>query len=182
MLYIKSTSNSIPDCKHWLTEGIMYYTGLTVILLAMAVGFGSCNSCAYPTKSDIEPVIENILEFGHVEHDDLNIQISILHPVCLAVDTELNRYRAVSVWVRYTCSGDDDICPDGIVEEQIESDCDGGVWSVVGDSVNTRTENPTAKYATTTKRNCFNCLSPERAIGIAPDATTHCLCERIDGH
>ena len=166
----------------------MYYTGLTVILLAVAVGFGSCNTCAYPTKSDIEPVIKNILEYNQVMHGDLNIQVSILHPVCLAVGNVPNRYRAVSVWVRYTCSGDDDICPSGTVEEQIESECEGGVWSVVDDDNpdedpgDTRTVNPTAKYATTTKRNCYNCLSPERARGIDPDGTTHCLCEHIDRH
>lgn len=159
----------------------MYYTGLTVILLAMAVG-GSCNSCAYPTKSDMEPVIENILEFGHAEHGDLNIEILILHPVCLVVSNVPNQYQAVSVWVRYTCTGDDDICPSGIVEEQFESDCDNGVWSVEGNTVNTRTENPTAKYATTTKRNCYNCLSPERAVGVEPDGTTHCLGEHTDDH
>ena len=160
----------------------MYYTGLTVILLAVAVGFGSCNTCAYPTMSDIETVIENILEFDHVE-GDVNVQISILHPVCLAVGNVPNRYRAVSVWVRYTCSGDVEICPGGTVEEQIESECEGGVWSVVGDDPeDTRTVNPTAKYATTTKRNCFNCVSPERAVGFDPDGTTHCLREHIDRH
>lgn len=162
----------------------MYCTGLTVILLATVVSIGSCQEeCSYPKKSDMETVIEHNLEYQMAPSVQVNIEISILHPVCLAVGNSRDTYRSVSIWVRYECSGND-ICPDGVVEEQFESECDNGEWShiVQNDAHNTRTENPKASYATTTTRNCFRCLSPDKPSAFDSDPTTHCLCECINGH
>ena len=52
------------------------------------------------------------------------------HPVCLAFDNVQDHYRAVSVLVEYTCTGNPS-CPSGTAVEQIESECSNGDWSNV---------------------------------------------------
>jgi len=148
------------------------------VLASISLGPVSCqNDCAYPTDSDLENVIMSSIPTGDNPATP-TVNVLDFHPVCLAYSQERDRYRFVSVVVQYNCTGNAD-CPSGTAVEQFDSQCSGGTWShsVQGDVDNTRTENPTANFSTTTRENCSLCLSPATAAGfsLTTDNVTHCV-------
>ena len=157
----------------------MLHAGLSVLVVAVVAGICTCQDCSFPTNNDLEEVIADIIETGDSSADAV-INVMRFHPVCLAFGAQQDRYRLVSVVVEYTCSGHDD-CPSGTAVEQIESECNSGVWSnTVQESVfDTRSLPPDASFTTTTREDCSFCLSPELASSIGPttDNVTHCVGE-----
>ena len=116
-----------------LTMQVISELVVTALLVAGFLGLASCQmpmDCALPTGSEIETVLREIIAFGDsASTPDINV-ISFT-PRCLAVGEQRDRYRAISVLVDYTCTGNT-LCPDGgRGEEQIESVCNNGVWSRV---------------------------------------------------
>ena len=100
-----------------------------ILMLATLARICSSHSCTLPTNADLEGVISDIIrEAEGSTTPDINVMR--LHPVCLAFGTAQDRYRAVSVVVEYTCSGNT-ACPFRPAVEQIESECDDGTWSNV---------------------------------------------------
>ena len=79
---------------------------------------------------------------------------------CLAFGYQKDLYRAVSVVVEYTCSGNSN-CPVGSVMEQIESECEDGDWclvsSVQGSVEDTRSQSPLADFSTEMREDCSFC-------------------------
>ena len=109
-----------------------------------------------------------------------NINVMHIHPVCLAFNDVQDRYHAVSVLVEYTCFGHNS-CPSGTAVEQIESECDNGVWSnaVQGSPEYTRSQTTEANFSTFTREDCAFCVSPELGdvLSLTTDSVTHCLGE-----
>ena len=148
------------------------------MLASLSLGPASCQSdCAYPAGSDLEDVIMSSIPTGDNPATP-TVDVLDFHPVCLAYSQERDRYRYVSVVIEYTCTGNAN-CPSGTAVEQFESQCSGGAWShsVQGDVDNTRTENPTANFSTTTREDCAFCFSPATAaaFSITTDDVTHCV-------
>ena len=122
------------------------------------------------------------------EADDSSITPSVnvmsSHPVCLSLDDVQDHYRAVSVVVEYTCTGNPS-CPSGTVVEQIESECTNGVWSnvVQGSPEFIRSQTPEANFSTSTRQDCALCVSPEldeeAVLSLSPDSVTHCVGEYV---
>ena len=162
----------------------MHHKVLTVLVVAAVAVLSSCQECDYPTNSDLEAVIEKIILIGD-NPSPPTVSVISFHPLCLAFGVERGRYRGLSVLVTYTCTGNPN-CPQGMAEEQIESECNNNdVWSnnVQGNTVNTRSEVSEATSATHTREDCSFCLSPELIIAyifsLTTDSTTHCVGESI---
>ena len=155
----------------------------TALLMAVVAGLCSCQQqCLFPTNDDLELVIARIIL---VENSPSPPTINVIrfHPVCLAFGEQQDRYRSVSVVVEYTCSGNTN-CPPGTVVEQIESECNGGVWSdttMIGIVGNSRPVFNEANFTTTTREDCSVCLFQEleEENPITIDSVTHCLGECI---
>ena len=159
----------------------MNYTGLVVLVVATVAGITSCQKCTLPTNGDLEVVIGYI-----IQNDDNSstptVNVTSFHPVCLAFDDVQDYYRAVSVLVEYTCA-DNPSCRSGTVMEQIESECNNGVWSnvVQSSSEHTRSQITEANFSTSTRENCSFCVSPELGltISLTTDSVTHCVGEYV---
>ena len=157
----------------------MNYAALVVLVVATVVGICSCQKCILPTNGDLEDVIRNI-----IQNDDNSstptVYVMSFHPVCLAFDDVQDHYRAVSVLVEYRCTNNSN-CPSGTVVEQIESECDNGVWSnvVLGSTEHTRSQPTEASFSTSTRENCSLCVSPELGVNtfLTTDNVTHCVGE-----
>ena len=152
-----------------------------ILIVAVVVGTCFCQECSFPTNDDLEEVIADIVETGNSSTDAV-VNVMRFHPVCLAFGQQQDRYHLVSVVVEYTCSGNTNCSSDTAVE-QIESQCNDGVWSniVLGSTNDTRSVSTDASFTTTTREDCSFCLSPERAssIGHTTDTVTHCVGECI---
>ena len=160
----------------------MRFTVSAALLVCVLVASASCQQdCSYPSNSDLEDVIKEIIPTG--DNPSIpTVSVISFHPLCLAFGEERGRYRGVSVLVTYTCTGNPN-CPQGMAEEQIESECVSSSWSnnVQGNTVNTRSEVSEATTATTTRDDCSFCVSPELAstLSLTTDSTTHCVGESI---
>ena len=147
---------------------------LIVVPTLLTGGVSGQVECPEITEATLKDVIAD--NFADVPTP--SVDVLDFHPVCLAYSQEHDRYTFVSVVVEYTCTGNVR-CPAGIVVEQFDSQCSGGMWShsVQGDVDNTRTENPTANFSTTTREDCAYCFSPALATGlrITTDPVTHCV-------
>ena len=159
----------------------MHHKRLTVLIVAAVALISSCQECLFPTHGDLENVIEAIIATGENPAAP-TVTVLGFQEVCLAFGVERDRYRGVSVVVRYTCTGTAK-CPQGTVEEQIESGCVNGAWSniVEGSTDNTRSENNEANFSTTTREDCSFCVSAELApsYSLITDNVTHCVGELI---
>ena len=154
------------------------YSLTAVLILASIPVITVCQiDCDLPTSSDLKDVITEALIFGD-NPTTPNISVTNFHSVCLAHGQERDRYRYLSVVVEYTCINSGN-CPSSSAVEQFETECDGGMWDyeVLSSSINTRTQNPTANFSTTTRGDCLLCLSPELASGssLITDDLTHCV-------
>ena len=161
----------------------MNYAGLVVLVVATVVGICSCQMCALPTSGDLEYVIRDIIQATDSAQTP-TVNVMRLHPVCLALDDVQDRYRAVSVIVEYTCSGNTG-CPSGTAVEQIDSECDDGVWSGVQSVTECiRSQAPEASFSTSTRQDCVLCVSPELDVAAElfyfPENTTHCVGESLN--
>ena len=155
----------------------MFLTIIAALIVVLAAGDASGQmDCPEITEAALENVIENNIPSGNGSPP--TVDVLSFHPVCLAYSQDRDRYRFVSVVVEYTCTGHVN-CPSGTAVEQFDSQCSGGTWrhSVVGDVDNTRTENPTADFSTTTREDCAFCFSPAIAtsLSITTDNVTHCV-------
>ena len=163
----------------------MNYAGLVVLVVATVAGICSCQRCTLPTNGDLEDVIAEIIGSDDSSSTPNVTVMSSPHPVCLAFDDVQDRYRAVSVLVEYTCNGNPS-CPSGTVVEQIESQCDSGVWSniVQGSTEFSRSPTPEASFSTSTRQDCVFCVSPdlnlEAGLSFSPDSVTHCVGESLN--
>ena len=161
---------------------VMHYTGLTSLVVAVVAGICFCQDCSFPTNDDLEAVIVKVIRSGD-SSDPPTVTVAEFHPVCLAFGQQEDHYRLVSVVVEYTCSGHVN-CPSDTAVEQIESECDSGVWSntVLGSTENTRSVTTDASFNTTTREDCSFCLTAELAnniISVTTDSVTHCVGECI---
>ena len=162
----------------------MHHKVLTVLVVAAVAVLSSCQGCSYPTNSNIEDVIKDIIPTG--ENSAIpTVSVMSFHPLCLAFGEERGHYRGLSVLVTYTCTGNPN-CPPGMAEEQIESECNNNdVWSnnVQSNTVNTRSEVSEATTETTSREDCSYCLSPEliiaNSLAFTTDDVTHCVGESI---
>ena len=156
---------------------------VTAVLVAGFLGLTSCQmtmDCALPTGSEIEAVLRELIEVGE-SPSPATIDVISITPRCLAVSQQRDRYRAISVIVNYTCTGNI-LCPAGGGEEQIESECNNGVWShaIFGSTGFTRDTTPEDVPASVpTRRDCAFCASPDlaMAVGIQSDDVYHCVGE-----
>ena len=155
----------------------MEHNGLTVLIVATVAVISSCQDCVFPTDSELENVIENIILVGE-NPTPPTVTVIDFHPVCLAFDVERDHYRGVSVVVQYTCAGNGN-CPQGMAQEQIESECVNGAWSngIQGSTDNTRSEDSEANFTTAVREDCSFCLSPELAshLSLTTESVTHCV-------
>ena len=158
-----------------------------LLVLAVVVGTGYCQSCSPPTASDLETVLADIIQSGDTSTDPV-ITIADFEVVCRAFSQQEDLLRGVSVVVEYTCD-DNSNCPMGTVIEQIESGCSSGSWinRVAGttDPSRFRTTSPTATLSTTARDDCRSCLSElladDAGAGVTTDPVTHCVGEWIIG-
>ena len=153
-------------------------TALATLIVALTAGGVSGQmDCPEITETALENVIRNSIPTGDSPATP-TVDVLSFHPVCLAYSQERDRYRFVSVVVEYTCTGNAN-CPSGTAVEQFESQCSGGAWShsVQSNTDDTRTENPTANFSTTTREDCAFCFSPALAttLNITTDIDTHCV-------
>ena len=148
------------------------------------LGLASCQmamDCAFPTGSEIQAVLRELIEVGE-SPSPATIDVISITPRCLAASQQRDRYRAISVLVNYTCTGNI-LCPDGDRgEEQIESDCVNGEWihTVFGSADLTRDATPEDVPASVpTRRDCAFCVSPALAVvvGLQSDDVYHCVGE-----
>ena len=158
-----------------------------VVAAALAtcfLGLASCQmamDCALPTDSEIEAVLREIIPTGDSPSTP-DINVISFTPRCLAVSQQRDRYRAISILVNYTCTGNT-LCPaGGMGEEQIESECVNGVWSneVLGSAEFTRDISPEdASASVPTRQDCAFCASPTLAMAseIQSDDVYHCVGE-----
>ena len=168
----------------FLTMQVINELVVTAVLVAGFLGLTSCQmamDCALPTGSEIEAVLRELIAVGDsASTPDINV-ISFT-PRCLAVSEQRDRYRAISILVNYTCTGNP-LCPAGGGEEQIESDCVNGVWGnevLGGASDLTRDTTPEdAPASVPTRQDCAFCASPDLAMtnGIQSDDVYHCVGE-----
>ena len=149
-----------------------------VVFVACFLGLASGRpDCARPTNSDIEDVL-----MGIIGSSTPVINVIDFTPRCLAVSAQRGRFRYFSALVEYTCTGHP-LCPTGTRREQIESECDGRVWSnkVLGSTLNTRDTNVTdPPVSVPTRRDCAFCASPtlsDSVIGQQSDDVYHCVGE-----
>lgn len=159
----------------------MHGFSVSTVLLACCLGPILCQTdCAFPTSYDIETLIVNVLQSEH----GLSITSIVLwdfQPLCLAHSEEENRYRYFSVLVEYTCIGNTN-CPIGTAVEQLDSQCNSGMWGGVGGSFeNIRMQDPIATSSTRRREDCALCISPDLTgilgIPIVADNETHCVGE-----
>ena len=158
-----------------------------LLVVAVVVGTGYSQDCSTPNASDLETVLEAIIQSGDASTDPV-ITIADFEVVCGAYAQQEGFLRGVSVVVEYTCSGHSN-CPSGTVTEQIESACSSGSWTnnVGGttDSSRTRTTAPTATLSTTARDDCSFCfsepLADDAGAGVTTDSETHCVGEWITG-
>ena len=159
----------------------MYRTKIVAFFLALAIGACSgSDECELPTKSQLEDVIGLIIQAGDnaVAPDVELIDHEI---VCSAFGEQEGLLRQVSVVVEYTCTGHGN-CLLNTATEQIETECNGGIWTnVIGGSTDdVRLESPTATLTTPGRDDCAFCLSPDKAESVelnapTPDTVTHCV-------
>ena len=151
-----------------------------LLLFTLFATSGNCQDCSYPTNDDVEGVIRKIITSSQESPANPSVNINQFHVICLAFGYQKDLYRAVSVVVEYTCSGNSN-CPVGSVVEQIESECDDGDWSLVssvqGSIEDTRSQSPLADFSTEMREDCSFCLSPELAgrVSLITDLNTHCI-------
>ena len=161
----------------------MNYAELVVLVVATVVGICSCQKCTLPSNTDLEVVIRDIIEANDGSGTP-TVNVINFHPVCLAFDDVQDHYRGVSVLVEYTCTNNPS-CPSGTVVEQIESECDNGVWSnvVMGSLDFTHSQTTEATFSTSTRQDCAFCVSPEldveAELSLLPDNVTHCVGEYV---
>ena len=152
-------------------------TQITVTALIITMGVCNCQDCSYPTNEDLEDVIKELVPSADSPMTP-NVNVMGFNPVCLAVSDEKDLYRHVSAVVEYTCSGNSN-CPTGRSEEQIESECNIGVWStnVLGFTEHTHSVTTNASLSTMTREDCAFCLSLELAtrLSLTADDVTHCV-------
>ena len=152
----------------------MRYAWLAVFVVSILARICSCQKCTLPTNEELQVVIADIIDGSSTP----TVDVMSFHPVCLAFDDVQDRYRAVSVVVNYTCT-DNPSCPSGNVVEQIESECDNGVWSNVvrGSTHSTRSQTTEATFSTSTREGCSLCVSTELGdfLFLITDSVTHCV-------
>ena len=169
----------VQSCYHFLY--IMNYAGLVVLVVATVAGICSCQMCTLPTNGDLEDVIREIIEADDSSSTP-NVNVMSFHPVCLAFDDIQDHYRAVSVLVEYSCTGNPS-CPSGTAVEQIESECSNGEWSntVRSSTEFTRSTTTEASFSTSTRQDCAFCVSPELGdvLSLTTDSVTHCVGEYV---
>ena len=163
----------------------MRFTVSAALVVCALVATASCQQdCSYPSNSDLEDVIKDIIPTG--ENSAIpTVSVMSFHPLCLAFGEERGGYRGLSVLVIYTCTGNPN-CPPGTAEEQIESGCVSNSWSnsVASSTDNTRSVVSEATSTTPTREDCSFCVSPELIaadIGLTftTDNVTHCVGESI---
>lgn len=159
----------------------MHCFSASAVVLAFCFGpVLSQTDCTLPTNNDIATLIVSVLQSGH----DLNIttiDVTDFQLLCLAYSEEQNRYRYFSVLVEYTCIGNTN-CPSGTAIEQLDSQCNSGVWGGVGGNFeDIRTQDPIDTSSTFTREDCALCISPDLisilGIPIVADNETHCVGE-----
>ena len=156
-----------------------------LLVVAVVVGTGYCQSCSPHTASDLETVLEYIIQSGDASTVPV-INLMNFNVVCRTFSQEEDLLNKVSVVVEYTCSGHSN-CPSGTVREQIESDCRSGSWNNselgITNTTLTRRTTPIATLSTTAREDCNDCVSPTAAAEsvITPDPVTHCVGEWITG-
>ena len=146
-----------------------------VALLSVLQG-GYSQDCTPPTAADLENVLKTII--GGANSTAVPV-VTDFQTVCRAYSKQKDLLRAVSVVVEYKCSGHEN-CPEGMVLEQIESECVNERWSssVLGNNEGIRSTTTEASLTTPTRENCSLCLSPELAnqmITTTIDVVTHCV-------
>lgn len=160
----------------------MFRAGLTGLIIATLVGICSSNEmCTFPGDGDVQRVIKEMIKLGD-NSTEPTINVEIFHPLCRAFDEIEDHLRFVSLWVRYTCTGNSN-CPLGRLPEQIDSECIDGSWHyVVWETPEySRSQNTEASLSTTTREDCAFCVSPELLIITDQadhhelDSITHCI-------
>lgn len=155
-------------------------TILRLVTLVLVMEGASPQDCIVPTSEQLKAVLELIISSeGLTETPAINV--TDFHVVCLAASKQRDHYRGLSVIVKYTCSGNSD-CPVGNAEEQIESECSSGQWSIAnsiqsGRINESRSQSSLADFSTAVRENCALCLSPELAVRVSlnTDSITHCV-------
>ena len=159
------------------------FWGLKILLVALVAGLCSSQDCAFPTTSQLEEVISEIIPIGDGSVTTPTVNLADFHVVCLAYGEEENLFRFISVVVNYTCTGNSRCdAVEGL--EQIEAGCLNGNWSdnVQGHTDNIRSMTTEASFTTTPREDCSFCFSTEIAntiSTISTDPVTHCVGEYI---
>ena len=156
---------------------------LIVLLVTCLLGSGSCVvDCDYPTENIIRDVISQVFVTGEGAVTP-TITLDRHRIVCLAYSRQRDRYRGFSVIVEYTCEVNVR-CPEGMVVEQFEAECDGNTWgtNVLGVTGTPRTSPATGDFSTGFREDCSFCASQQTAsaAGGAPDPASdgsHCIGE-----
>ncbi|CAI8041016.1 Sushi, von Willebrand factor type A, EGF and pentraxin domain-containing protein 1, partial [Geodia barretti] len=154
---------------------------LIVLLVTCLLGSGSCVvDCDYPTENIIRDVISQVFVTGEGAVTP-TITLDRHRIVCLAYSRQRDRYRAFSVIVEYTCEVNAG-CPEGMVVEQFEAECNGNTWGtrVLGVAVIPRTSPATGDFSNDLREDCSFCASQQTAsaAGGAPDPASdgsHCI-------
>ena len=171
------------DCH---SERIMFHAGLTGLIIATLVGIcSSSEMCTFPATADVQGVIKEMIKLGD-NSTEPTINVMVFHPLCRAFDEIEDRLRFVSLWVRYTCTGNSN-CPLGQLPEQIDSECIDGSWHYVvwNTPQYSRSQNTEASFSTPTREDCAFCVSPELLIITDQsehhelDSITHCISKYI---
>ena len=122
--------------------------------------------------------------FGAVSGDPtlpVSVQVHDSNIVCLSSGRTRDTYSAVSVVVRYTCTGAPSECTGNPTLSQFKFECaTGPTWtaSVGGSASNIITTPPDGTLATTLRTDCGLCVSPARSgFAAITNNDQHCGCE-----
>lgn len=102
---------------------------------------------------------------------DVSLQILESHTVCLGQGAKRDRYRSVSLMVRYAewSNGTEKTV-------QVEYQCSSGEWGF-GNQTSV-TSKPEGNLTTPLRTDCSLCIKPGRLGGVEVSAEEHCLCKR----
>ena len=148
-----------------------------VLLLIVAILFGPAvaQECTLPSAMDIEILVKSLAISEGGEGQGVEITLLDHHFTCLAVGSRADRYRAVSVAVRYNAT------QSGVTNmrlSQIQLECNGGTHFAAGSSEPFEADRPESVLSVTTRRDCRLCaITAPDPSQIAVDGDTNCACK-----
>ena len=145
-----------------------------MLIVAILFGPAVAQECTLPSAMDVETLVESLAISKGGEGQGAEITLLDHHFTCLAVGSRADRYREVSVAVRYnaTQSG-----TTNMRLSQIQLECSGGTSThFTGSGDPFEADPPESVLTVTTRRDCRLCVITAPSP-IVVNADTNCACK-----